>query len=356
MKIRLIFTAILVLGLITPAIAQNFMPVQIPNTHDRRLHSDIMDYTYGVYVTLPGSYADNPDKTYPTLYMIDGNQYYVFTGQPLDSLYWTNVAQEHITVAVAYTADGGNFRARDFRTEARAADFVRFFQEELIPFVEDNYRTSAEDRTLWGHSLGGQFTLYTLLTATNTFENYIASAPAVNDDILALEARYAETHNDLPVGFYLASGGKDHLAVGAREFVRQFQTRNYPSLTFDYYFPEKANHGTIQPIAYMEGIQLLLDPALQLAAEDYQRLEGTYTDGESNYVISYQGGNYLSFEGVPESYDTLLSEWSRIYANSETSFFSKDWPGSFEFGGDPEEPAETFSFRWRGEDITAVRQ
>ncbi len=356
MNIRLIFTAILVMGLITPAIAQDFMPVQIPNTHDRRLHSDIMDYTYGVYVTLPGSYEDSPDRIYPTLYMIDGNQYYVFTGQPLDSMYWSNVAQEHITVAVAYTADGGNFRSRDFRTEARAADFVRFFQEELIPFVEENYRTSAEERTLWGHSLGGQFTLYTLLTATNTFENYIASAPAVNDDILALEVRYAETHNDMPVDFYLASGGKDHLTVGGRNFVRQFQTRNYPSLTFDYFFPERANHGTIQPIAYMEGIQLVLDPALRLAAEDYQRLEGTYSDGANTYEISYQGGNYLSFEGVPESYDTLLSEWSRIYAKSKTNFFSKDWPGNFEFGGDLDRPAETFSFRWRGEDITAVRQ
>ncbi|MFX4228606.1 MAG: alpha/beta hydrolase [Porticoccaceae bacterium] len=356
MKIRHILIAALFAGLTAPAIAQEFLPVQMPDTHDRRLHSEIMDYTYGVYVTLPGSYEDNPDKTYPTLYMIDGNQYYVFTGQPLGSLYWTNVAKEHITVAVAYTADGGNFRSRDFRTQARAADFVRFFQEELIPFVESNYRTSAEDRTLWGHSLGGQFTLYTMLTATNTFENYIASAPAVNDDILSLEARYAETHNDLPVGFYLASGGKDHLTVGGRKFVSQFEKRAYPGLNFDYSFPEKDNHGTIQPTAYIEGLKLVMDPALQLSASAYERLTGTYSDGENTYTISYDGDDYLSFEGVPESYDTLMTEWSKIYASSETSFFSKDWPGEFEFGGEPGQPAETFSFRWNGEDITAVRQ
>jgi len=339
-----------------PVIAQDFMPVQMPHTHDRRLHSDIMDYTYGIYVTLPESYEDNPDKVYPTLYMIDGNQYFVFTGQPLGSLYWTNVAKEHITVAVAYTADGGNFRSRDFRTEDRAADFVRFFQEELIPFIESDYRTSAEERTLWGHSLGGQFTLYTLLTATKTFDNYIASAPAVNDDILSLEARYAETHNDMPIDFYLASGGKDHLTVGGRKFVSQFQTRNYPGLKFDYAFPEKDNHGTIQPTAYIDGLRLVMDPALQLAASAYERLTGSYIDGENTYRISYEGGNYLAFDGVPESYDTLISEWSRIYASSETTFFSKDWPGQFEFGGEPDEPAQTFSFRWNGEDITAVRQ
>jgi hypothetical protein len=356
MKFHHLLTAAVLLSLTVSATAQEFLPVQMPNTHDRRLHSDIMDYTYGVYVTLPDSYEENPNKVYPSVYMIDGNQNYVFTGQPLGSLYWTNVVKEHITVSVAYTADGGNQRSRDFRTDVRAPDFVRFFQEELIPFIEDNYRTSAEERTLWGHSLGGQFTLFTMLTATDTFDNYIASAPAVNEDIMNFEARYAANHNDMPVDFYLASGGLDHLSVGGRKFVEQFSSRDYPSLKFDYVFPEHENHGTIQPTAYMNGLRMVLDSAVQLPEAAYERLAGTYSDGENTYTISYDGGNYVTFEDVPLSYGTPRTEWSKIYIDDEGNYFPKDWPGQFDFGGDPDQPAETFSFQWNGETITAVRQ
>lgn len=356
MKIRHALIAIL-LGLVcVPAIAQDIPQVQMRNTEARHLQSDIMDYEYGVYVTLPGGYADNPDRLYPTLYIIDGHQYFVFTGQPYGSLIWGNMVKEHIAISVAYTPEGGNNRSIDFQTKERAADFVRFFQEELIPFVESNYRTSKADRTLFGHSLGGQFTLFTLLTATDTFDNYIASAPSVNDDIFALEAKYASTHKDMPVNFYLATGENDHLAINARQFVSRFEQRDYPGLKFDHLFTDNGNHGTIQPTAYIEGLRFVLDSAVDLAPAAYKRLAGTYSDGENTYTLSYEGGNYLSFDGVPESNGVPMTEYQRIYARSATIFFPKGWPGEFQFGGDPRQPAQTFSFKWEGREISATRQ
>jgi hypothetical protein len=50
------------------AVAQDIPQVQMRNTEARRLHSDSMDYEYGVYVTLPRSCADNADRIYATLY------------------------------------------------------------------------------------------------------------------------------------------------------------------------------------------------------------------------------------------------------------------------------------------------
>lgn len=341
---------------VVPAIAQDLPRVQIPDTEERRLQSDIMDYEYGVYVTLPSGYEDNPDRMYPTLYIIDGNQYFVYSSEPYGSLVWSNLVKEHMTVSVAYLPEQGNKRRRDFQTGERAADFIRFFREELIPFVESHYRTSKEDRTLFGHSLGGQFTLYTLLTATDTFDNYIVSAPAVNDDILALEEQYASTHDDMQAGVFLASGEHDHLTVGARKFVDQFEQREYPGLAFDYLYTRNGYHGTVQPSAYIEGLRFLLDPAAELPPAAFRRLAGTYSDGDNTYTLRYDGGNHLDFEGVPESYSTPRTEWSRIYPRSETVFFSRGWPGTFEFSGDPALPAQVFSFSLNGRDIRATRQ
>ncbi len=339
---------------------QDYPQVRIPNTEERALYSEIMDYEYGVYVTLPQGYKDNPDKIYPALYIIDGNQYFGFTVEPYGSLVWGNMVKDHIGISVAYRPGQINYRSRDFRTPERAADFVKFFQNELIPFVEDHYRTSKKDRTLFGHSLGGHFTLYMLLNAPETFENYIASAPAVSDEIMKFEEDYAATHDDFPVKLFLASGENDHLTIGAKRFAEKFKSRAYPSLKFDELYTMNGNHGTIQPTAYIEGLRFVLDRAIELAPEKFERLAGTYVDRENTYTLRYEGGNFLSLDDVPGTYDAWLDaplvEWTQIYPVSETSFVSKGWPGTFEFGGDLSSPAETFEFTIRDNHIKARRR
>jgi uncharacterized protein len=354
-KSRIIVIAALTCIITVSAHAETYPQVTIPNTEARSLQSEIMDYDYGIFVTLPGSYKRNPDTVYPTLYIVDGNQYYGYTAEPYGSMIWGNMIKEHIAISVAYRP-GKNMRSRDFRSSERAADFVRFFREELIPFVEKNYRTSKKDRTLFGHSLGGHFTLYTILNATDMFENYIACAPAVNDDILAFEEKYAAAHDDLKIKMFLASGENDHLTFGAKKFVAKLKSRNYKGLKFDELYTVNGNHGTIQPSAYIEGLRFVLDKAIELAPGKMRRLAGTYVDGDNTYKLSYNGGNYLSFEGAPESYGAPMYEWEKIYPVSETSFVSKGWPGQFEFGGSSSLPAETFSFSSGGREITAERR
>ena len=329
---------------------ETYPQVRIPNTEERVLYSKIMDYEYGIYVTLPSSYKDNPERIYPTLYIIDGNQYFVYTLEPYGSLIWGNMVKEHIAISVAYRPGKANNRSKDFVTTERAADFVKFFQNELIPFVEKNYRTSKKDRTLFGHSLGGQFTLYTLLKAPDTFENYIASAPSVNANIMRYEEEFAATHKDFPVKLFLAAGENDHLTINSRKFVEKFKSRNYPSLKFDVLYTTHGNHGTIQPSAYIEGLRFVLDRAIELAPEKFRRLAGTYVEGDKKYTLRYNGGNFLSFDDAP------LVEWTKIYPISETSFVSKGWPGTFEFGGSVSSPTATFEFKNGDNQIKARRQ
>jgi predicted alpha/beta superfamily hydrolase len=355
MKIRIIaipsMAILMFLSVSGFAQTATYPQVSLPNTEERVLHSSIMDYEYGVYVTLPRSYRDNPGRIYPTLYIIDGNQYFGYTLEPYGSLIWGNMVKEHIAVSVAYQPGKGNFRSRDFVTTERAADFVKFFQQELIPFIEKNYRTSKKDRTFFGHSLGGQFTLYMLLKAPDTFENYIACAPSVNDDIMRFEEEYAASHNDFPVRLFLASGENDHLTIGARQFAAKFKSRRYPGLKFSELYTPNGNHGTIQPSAYIEGLRFVLDLAIELAPEKFARLAGTYVAGGNTYTLKYNGGdNFISFDNAP------LPEWSKIYPVSETSFVSKGWPGTFEFKGNLSSPAETFEFTSGNKQIIARRQ
>ncbi|NIM57957.1 MAG: tetratricopeptide repeat protein [Candidatus Aminicenantes bacterium] len=61
--------------------------------------------------------------------------------------------------------------------ELSGADLsIKFLKEELIPFVEKNYRTN-KFRILYGHSINGLFTMYTLFNYPDLFSAYIAGSP-----------------------------------------------------------------------------------------------------------------------------------------------------------------------------------
>ena len=70
--------------------------------------------------------------------------------------------------------------------------FIRFFREELIPFIDGNYRTK-EFRILAGPQAGAFFALHALVTAPDLFDAYLTESsfrlsPAISEKVLQ-EAR-----------------------------------------------------------------------------------------------------------------------------------------------------------------------
>ena len=57
-----------------------------------------------------------------------------------------------------------------------ADDFIAFFRDELIPYVDSNYRTTGYD-ILVGHSLGGLVAIHALVHHPDVFEAYVPISP-----------------------------------------------------------------------------------------------------------------------------------------------------------------------------------
>ncbi|WP_295801750.1 PA14 domain-containing protein [Mucilaginibacter sp.] len=76
-------------------------------------------------------------------------------------------------------------RDRDFlpthsngnKTSGSASKFLKFFKDELIPYINKTYPSDG-DNTLFGHSFGGVFVTYALLNEPQLFTNYIAGDPS----------------------------------------------------------------------------------------------------------------------------------------------------------------------------------
>src|SRR3546814_12716913 len=81
--------------------------------------------------------------------------------------------------------------------EGRADRFLAFLQQELIPRIERDSRTTSR-RLLAGNSRGGLFVLYAATARTAVFDPYIANSPALRRDGDAIVERLDRLLPDAP--------------------------------------------------------------------------------------------------------------------------------------------------------------
>jgi predicted alpha/beta superfamily hydrolase len=147
--------------------------------------SAVMREDRRVMVSLPESYGQT-SSGYPVLFLLDGSSHIVHGGALVRYLVTArNRIPEMIVVALPNTN-----RNRDMTPGPGAAQFQQYLAEELIPWVEQKYRTVRE-RVVVGHSLSASFVVHTLLNRPALFSGYIAaSAPLWRYDSLARDMRF----------------------------------------------------------------------------------------------------------------------------------------------------------------------
>lgn len=140
------------------------------------LTSKILNREVNVLIYVPDNY-DASSANYPVLY--DLNSFlFTYDSGTVELLSRTSDIPNMIVVGVPSLERGYVPTPFEDREESpTTADIsIKFLKEELIPFVEKNYRTNAF-RILYGHSVGGLFTMYTLFNYPDLFTAYVAGSP-----------------------------------------------------------------------------------------------------------------------------------------------------------------------------------
>lgn len=144
---------------------------------------------------LPPGYDDQPFTRFPVLYLQDGQNLFdrstSFAGQDwnvhgaADHLIGTGAVQPLVIVGIYNT---GKSRIHEYTpTKApklgggRADRYARFLIEEVMPFVQREYRVKSESGVtgIGGSSLGGLLSLYLGLTHPQVFGKIAALSPSV---------------------------------------------------------------------------------------------------------------------------------------------------------------------------------
>jgi predicted alpha/beta superfamily hydrolase len=162
-----------------------------PQFHSRFLPDD-RDIT--VYV--PPQYEEQPDRRFPVLYLHDGQNLFDPSTSFVPGRTWrvaetadeTIGADEVTPLIIVGIANTGDHRLAeytpfpDWKMGGGEADkYGRLIAEELMPFINANYRTlhDREHTGMGGSSLGGLVTLYLGLKYADRFSKLAVLSPSV---------------------------------------------------------------------------------------------------------------------------------------------------------------------------------
>ncbi len=221
----------------------------VVNGYSFKLHSRILNEERVVMVSLPGDY-NTTDKTYPVMYLTDGQWHFSHTNQAIGMLSGNGQIPRMILVAVQTQ----QYRDRDLvatRDEQQqlgggADNFLSFFKNELIPFVEKNYRTYPY-RLLGGSSFGGIFTVHAFLSEPELFDAYLAYSPSMwwqNQLLNNKTENFLKKNRNLKKYFYI-NVANEGLGMGVNALAEIFKKNSPPDFKWKFEeYPEEI-HETI---------------------------------------------------------------------------------------------------------------
>lgn len=136
-------------------------------------------------VSLPPSYSKETKKTYPLLFLLDGDYLFdPFQGAISYGNYWDDLP-EVIIVGLSQ----GNERSDDCNIdeatglpEGKGADFFEFIGGELMPYIQNKYRISPF-KIIAGHDVTASFMNLYLYKDAPLFNAYISLSPELALDM-----------------------------------------------------------------------------------------------------------------------------------------------------------------------------
>ncbi len=150
------------------------------------IRSKVLRDTRELDVWVPRSYADG-SRRYPTLWVLDGNAYLLSAAGAVQAVANADRMPEMIVVAVRNGERNLDFTPPLVRTSTPpdgmtawggAPQFLDFLRTEAVPAVERAFRT-APFRGVVGHSLGGLFVTWAMMTAPDLFRASLVLDPSL---------------------------------------------------------------------------------------------------------------------------------------------------------------------------------
>lgn len=247
------------------------------------IRSEVLGEARPYWVYKPDGY-DGSTEVYPVVYLLDGREHFHSTTGVVQFLAAQRRIPGLIVVAIPNTDD----RVHDlsppivtdtssrFPTAGGADAFLRFLRDELVPVIDSAYRT-APYRIVIGHSIGGLFAIYAMLSRPELFDAAIAISPSLwwdDEAVVRLAGRILDGATAERRGFlYMTMGNEGgRMSAGVWSMARMLELNAPPTFRWSFDILEQEDHGSVPLRSTYSGLEKLfegwrLEGAEQLVAE-----------------------------------------------------------------------------------------
>ncbi|MBQ4809737.1 alpha/beta hydrolase [Pseudoalteromonas luteoviolacea] len=272
---HLAFILLCLVSCLSQASYLNYKYEHIPTEHT--INSTILNEERLVWVILPEGYhlPENSDKHYPVIYTTDGENLQYLTGHNMWFLNRMGMLPDSILVAI----NTRHHRARDLTpTEPKDSPIPEltgqshllktFIKDEVIPFVDSTYRTD-DFRVLSGHSLGGLFSITSLLSKQMQplFKGFVAVDPSLwwDNGVVADWVEHAdEVFDERALSVYIVAAHEDNVPPEHQDlYLRHInaiertanELTDTDAVTIRYDITTDENHGSVLHVGIFRGIR-----------------------------------------------------------------------------------------------------
>lgn len=289
------------------------------------LRSKVLNRDLALSIYLPPGYGQDAAK-YPVLYDLNSDNTFVHDVGAVDYLAGAGLGYipEMIVVGVPWLS--GHYVPTPFEkrgSEPQAGDLLlKFFSDELMPFIERSYRTSGYN-ILSGHSVAGLFTMYALFTQPDLFSAGIASSPgflAQNQYWLKNLDKISPAGSLAHKSLFMTIGQRedDETLSMFTELERWMSSKDLKGLAWKSARFEGVDHMSMTGKSLYDGLLFIFDgwqfPRLLIRSADIPAIEAHVSKVKARF------GGLIDYK-APE---WLLSEFARMWFAHGEKFHSND--------------------------------
>lgn len=224
-------------------------------------------------------------ETFPVLYVLDGENNFRSVAAIVERMINSGTCPPMMVVGVPNTNRGRDLTptpvvtgADGIKNSGGGENFMRFMEQELMPYIAANYPVSSY-KLLMGHSLGGLMVINTLVHHPALFNAYVSIDAAlwwddhkiVKEGIQALannryenKALFMTMANRMEKGVDTAAvqtdtSGNTELIRYNLELIHFIKQHPENKLRFKYAYYENETHGTVSFISAYNALKFIFD-------------------------------------------------------------------------------------------------
>jgi len=224
------------------------------------IESKILDETRDIWVCTPDGYKLG-NENFPVLYVLDGETNFFIASAVANFLAQNQKIPRMIVVGIPNVARNRDFSpipSKQLQNSGGAKNFVNFLEEELMVYINSVYRTY-DLNILFGHSLCGMFSVYTLFSNPELFDAHISASPYLmyEDDYVIKKVNEVLSDKSNFINQLFVSIGNEPAYFNSLDQLKSLLADNKSDLNWTFKKYEDEDHGSIPFRTISDGLEFI---------------------------------------------------------------------------------------------------